>query len=132
MDYQDGRTILHRARFFAFAAKFLGEDQICIRLPPDSKRKKNTHASCWHIDLENDIRSLQSIEANPRWFFTAHHELGHGYYFKAYSRPEVPYLLRLGAAPGFHEGVGELISLASSQVPYLAVARRFACRFQGR
>jgi peptidyl-dipeptidase A len=88
-------------------------------VPPDSKRKKNTHASCSHIDLENDIRSLQSIEPNSRWFFTAHHELGHGHYFKAYSRPEVPYLLRLGAAPGFHEGVGELISLASSQVPYL-------------
>jgi peptidyl-dipeptidase A len=88
-------------------------------VPPDSKRKKNTHASCWHIDLENDIRSLQSIEPNSRWFFTAHHELGHGYYDKAYTRPEVPYLLRLGAAPGFHEGVGELISLASSQVPYL-------------
>ena len=88
-------------------------------VPPDSKRKKNTHASCGHIDLENDIRSLQSIEPNARWFFTAHHELGHGHYFMAYSRPEVPYLLRLGAAPGFHEGVGELISLASSQVPYL-------------
>ena len=88
-------------------------------VPPGSKRKKNTHASCWHIDLESDIRSLQSIEPNSRWFFTAHHELGHGYYFKAYSRPEVPYLLRLGAAPGFHEGVGELIALASSQVPYL-------------
>jgi len=88
-------------------------------LPPGSKRKKNTHASCWHIDLQDDIRSLQSIEPNSRWFFTAHHELGHGYYFKAYSRPEVPYLLRLGAAPGFHEGIGELIALASSQVPYL-------------
>ena len=88
-------------------------------VPPDSKRKKNTHASCGHIDLENDIRSLQSIEPNARWFFTAHHELGHGHYFMAYSRPEVPYLLRLGAAPGFHEGVGELIALASSQVPYL-------------
>ncbi len=88
-------------------------------LAPDAKRKKNTHASCWHIDLENDIRSLQSIEPNSKWFFTAHHELGHGYYFKAYSRPEVPYLLRTGAAPGFHEGIGELISLASSQVPYL-------------
>src|SRR5205814_3294042 len=37
-------------------------------LPPDSKRKKNTHASCWHIDLENEIRSLQSIEPNARWF----------------------------------------------------------------
>jgi peptidyl-dipeptidase A len=88
-------------------------------VPPDSKRKKNTHASCWHIDLENDIRSLQSIEPNSRWFFTAHHELGHGHYFQAYSRPEVPYLLRIGAAPGLHEGVGELIALASSQVPYL-------------
>ncbi len=88
-------------------------------LSPDAKRKKNTHASCWHIDLKDDIRSLQSIEPNSKWFFTAHHELGHGYYFKAYSRSEVPFLLRLGAAPGFHEGVGELISLASSQVPYL-------------
>src|SRR5436189_4853427 len=88
-------------------------------LPPDSKRKKNTHASCWHIDLENDIRSLQSIEPNARWFVTAHHELAHGYYFKAYTRPEVPYLLRIGAAPGPHEGVGEMIALASSQVPYL-------------
>src|SRR6476659_9251316 len=88
-------------------------------LPPDSKRKKNTHAFYFHVDLENDIRSLQSIEPNSRWFFTAHHELGHGYYFKAYTRPEVPPLLRTGAAPGFHEGVGELISLASSQVPYL-------------
>src|SRR5262249_33246575 len=88
-------------------------------VPPDSNRKKNTHASCWHIDLQNDIRSLQSIQSNSRWFFTAHHELGHGYYFKAYSRPEVPYVLRIGAAPGFHEGVGELIALASSQVPYL-------------
>jgi peptidyl-dipeptidase A len=88
-------------------------------LPPDSKRKKNTHASCWHVDLENDIRSLQSIEPNAKWFQTAHHELGHGYYFKAYTRPEVPHLLRTGAAPGFHEGVGELIALAASQVPYL-------------
>ena len=88
-------------------------------VPPNEKRKKNTHASCWHVDLEHDIRSLQSIEPNARWFFTAHHELGHGHYFMAYTRPEVPYLLRIGAAPGFHEGVGELISLASSQVPYL-------------
>ena len=88
-------------------------------VPPDSKRKKNTHASCWHLDLNTDIRSLQSIEPNAQWFFTAHHELGHGFYFKAYSRPEVPYLLRTGAAPGFHEGMGELIGLASNQAPYL-------------
>jgi peptidyl-dipeptidase A len=104
---------------FAPLPKSFWEKSDLYPLPAGSKRKKNTHASCWHIDLENDIRSLQSIEPNARWFFTAHHELGHGYYFKAYSRPEVPYLLRTGAAPGFHEGLGELISLASSQVPYL-------------
>jgi peptidyl-dipeptidase A len=37
----------------------------------------------------------------------------------AYTRPEVPPLLRTGANPGYHEGMGELIALASSQVPYL-------------
>jgi peptidyl-dipeptidase A len=88
-------------------------------VPKDSKRKKNTHAWCFQIDLGHDIRSLQSIEPNSEWFYTAHHELGHGHYFAAYTRPEVPMLLRLGANPGFHEGVGELAALASSQVPYL-------------
>jgi peptidyl-dipeptidase A len=104
--------------FSALPASFWAKSDL-YPVPAGDKRKKNTHASCWHVDLENDIRSLQSIEPNAQWFFTAHHELGHGYYFKAYSRPEVPYLLRTGAAPGFHEGVGELIALASSQVPYL-------------
>jgi peptidyl-dipeptidase A len=88
-------------------------------VPPGSPRKKNTHASCWHVDLGDDIRSLQSIEPNFEWFYTAHHELGHGHYFMSYTRPDVPPLLRIGANPGFHEGIGELIALASSQVPYL-------------
>jgi peptidyl-dipeptidase A len=82
-------------------------------------RKKNTHGSCWHVDLDRDIRSLMNVEANSEWFFVAHHELGHAYYFMSYTRPEVPPLLRIGANPAFHEGMGELISLASSQVPYL-------------
>jgi peptidyl-dipeptidase A len=86
---------------------------------PGETRKKNTHASCWHLDLENDIRSLMSVEPNARWFTTAHHELGHGYYFMSYTRPEVPPLLRTGANPSFHEGMGELIALAAGQVPYL-------------
>src|SRR5687768_16057523 len=81
-------------------------------------RKKNTHASCWHVDLQNDIRSLMSVEANNQWFETSHHELGHGYYFMSYTRPEVPPVLRIGANPAFHEAMGELIALASGQVPY--------------
>ncbi len=86
---------------------------------PGSGRLKNSHASCWHVDLDRDVRSLMSVESNPWWFFTAHHELGHGYYFLSYTRPEVPPLLRTGANPAFHEGVGEHISLAASQTPYL-------------
>ena len=89
---------------------------------PGETRKKNTHASCWHVDLDTDIRSLMSVEANPRWFTTSHHELGHAYYFISYTRPQVPPLLRLGANPAFHEGMGELISLAAGQVPYLQSA----------
>jgi peptidyl-dipeptidase A len=60
-----------------------------------------------------------SVENNMQWFETAHHELGHGYYFMSYSRPGVPPLLRDSASPAFHEGIGELIALATRQIPYL-------------
>ena len=89
-------------------------------VPAGSDRKKNTHASAWDMDLSGDVRSLQSIEADSRWFSTAHHELGHIYYYLSYDRPEVPVVLRVGANRAFHEGIGELISLASRQAPYLA------------
>ena len=35
---------------------------------PGETRKKNTHASCWHVDLQNDVRSLMSVEPNTQWF----------------------------------------------------------------
>jgi peptidyl-dipeptidase A len=88
-------------------------------VPKGSDRKKNTHASAWHLNLADDMRSLQSVEPNAEWFATAHHELGHIYYYLSYTRPEVPVLLREGANRGFHEGVGELISIAAMQTPYL-------------
>jgi len=88
-------------------------------VPAGNPRKKNTHASAWHIDLADDLRSLMSVENNAQWFTTAHHELGHIFYQMAYTRPEVPPLLRDGANPGFHEGFGELTALAAGQAPYL-------------
>ena len=89
-------------------------------VPAGSSRKKNTHASAWDMDLKGDVRSLQSVEPDSRWFSTAHHELGHIYYYLSYDRPEVPIFLREGANRAFHEGIGELIALASKQVPYLS------------
>jgi peptidyl-dipeptidase A len=88
-------------------------------VPPGVARKKNAHASAWHIDHEQDVRSLMSVEDNAQWFGTSHHELGHIYYFLAYSTPEVPFLLREGANRAFHEAIGDLARMASEQTPYL-------------
>jgi peptidyl-dipeptidase A len=86
---------------------------------PGSNRKKNNHASAWHLDLGDDYRSLMSVEPNERWFGTTHHELGHIYYYIEYSKPEVPLLLREGANRSYHEGIGDLMDLAAVQRPYL-------------
>jgi peptidyl-dipeptidase A len=93
-----------------------------FELPPNAPRKKNTHASAWHIDYEKDVRSLMSVKANYDWFETTHHELGHIYYYVAYSSPAVPLSLREGANRAFHEAIGDLIAIAARQVPYLREA----------
>ena len=89
-------------------------------LPPNSPFKKNTHASAWHMDLANDVRSLMSVEANADWYGTTHHELGHVYYYMSYSNPNVPLVLRGGANRAYHEGIGTLMELASGQRRFLA------------
>lgn len=88
-------------------------------VPAGSQRRKNTHASAWHLDLENDVRSLMSVENNWRWFETSHHELGHIYYYLAYSSAGVPLTLRGGANRAFHEAIGDLIGIAARQPAYL-------------
>ncbi|MGA9115819.1 MAG: M2 family metallopeptidase [Bacteroidota bacterium] len=85
-----------------------------------SGRRKNNHASAWHMDLQSDCRSLMSVVPNAEWFGTAHHELGHIYYYMEYSVPDVPLILREGANRSYHEGIGDLMDLASSQRAYLA------------
>lgn len=88
-------------------------------LPPDADYKKNNHASAWHMDLENDIRSLMSVIPNASWYETVHHELGHIYYYISYTNPDVPPLLREGANRGFHEAMGSLMGLAAMQKPFI-------------
>lgn len=89
-------------------------------VPAGADFKKNTHATAWHLDLDQDVRSLMSVEPNREWWETVHHELGHIYYFLAYSRPDVPIVLRTGANPAYHEGLGTMIGLASLQHQALA------------
>lgn len=88
-------------------------------LPPDAGYKKNNHASAWHMDLEDDVRSLMSVIPNASWYETVHHELGHIYYYISYSNPNVPILLREGANRAFHEAMGSLLGLAAMQKPFI-------------
>jgi peptidyl-dipeptidase A len=88
-------------------------------LPEGTDYKKNNHASAWHMDLENDVRCLMSVVPNADWYETAHHELGHIYYYIAYTNPDVPPLLREGANRGYHEAIGSMLGLAAMQKPFL-------------
>ena len=87
--------------------------------PAGAKWAKNNHASAWHMNNDNDVRSLMSIEPNTRWWGTTLHELGHIYYFMEYSNPDVPIILREGANRGYHEAMGSLLGLAAMQQPFL-------------
>lgn len=89
-------------------------------VPANAGYKKNNHASAWHIDLDKDVRSLMSVEANSEWYQTVNHELGHIYYYQTYSNKDVPYLLREGANRAYHEAFGTMIGMAAMQKPFLA------------
>ncbi len=88
-------------------------------LPAGTGYKKNNHASAWHMDLQDDVRSLMSVEPNAEWYETVNHELGHIYYYQSYTNDEVPPLLREGANRAYHEAMGSLMGLASMQKPFL-------------
>jgi peptidyl-dipeptidase A len=104
--------------FPALPASFYEKSSL-YPLPAGSTYKKNTHASAWHLDLQTDVRSLMSVEPNAEWYETAHHELGHVYYYISYTNPEVPPLLREGANRAYHEAIGTMIGLAATQKPFL-------------
>ena len=69
------------------------------------------HASAWDIDSEiNDLRIKMCIERNAEDFSVIHHELGHIFYYQAYSH--LPDIFQSGANDGFHEAVGDLLTLS--------------------
>jgi peptidyl-dipeptidase A len=68
------------------------------------------HASAWDIDNEDDLRIKMCIDVTDEDFSTIHHELGHNFYQRAYKR--LPAVFRDGANDGFHEAVGDTISLS--------------------
>ena len=70
------------------------------------------HASAWNLDADaNDLRIKMCIERNAEDFSTIHHELGHIFYYQAYNSMQ-PSVFQSGANDGFHEAVGDLLSLS--------------------
>jgi peptidyl-dipeptidase A len=68
------------------------------------------HASAWDIDMVDDVRLKMCIQITGEDFLTIHHELGHNFYQRAYSRQ--PPAFRDSANDGFHEAVGDTIALS--------------------
>ncbi len=89
-------------------------------LPKEVEYSKNNHASAWHLNLNEDVRSLMSIEPNSEWYETTHHEFGHIYYYLTYSNKDVPFVLRGGANRAYHEAFGSMMGLAAMQKPFIS------------
>jgi len=68
------------------------------------------HASAWDVSFGNDLRIKMCVQINEEDLLTAHHELGHVYYFHYYH--QMPMLLQDGANKGFHEGIGDTLALS--------------------
>ena len=68
------------------------------------------HASAWDMNLSGDVRIKQCIEPTEDQLSTIHHELGHIYYYLSYNH--LPPLFQTGAHDGFHEAIGDTVTLS--------------------
>lgn len=82
-----------------------------------SDREVMCHPTAWDIDADLDLRISYCIEMTAEHFMTIHHELGHSVYDRAYRHQ--PFLYRDGANAGFHEAIGDAITL--SMTPHYLV-----------
>ncbi|XP_055860968.1 angiotensin-converting enzyme-like isoform X3 [Biomphalaria glabrata] len=81
---------------------------------PTDGRDVVCHASAWDFYNGKDFRIKQCTVVNTQDLETAHHEMGHIQYYLQYASQPIPF--RDGANPGFHEAVGDVMSL-SVQTP---------------
>ncbi len=68
------------------------------------------HASAWDVTMSDDLRIKMCIKPTEEDLVTIHHELGHNYYYHAYHR--LPPLYQQGANDGFHEAIGDALTLS--------------------
>jgi len=74
------------------------------------EREVVCHASAWDVTYENDLRIKMCIKPTEEDLTTIHHELGHNYYYAYYYT--LPVLYQSGANDGFHEAIGDALTLS--------------------
>uniref|UniRef100_I3KVC0 Angiotensin-converting enzyme n=1 Tax=Oreochromis niloticus TaxID=8128 RepID=I3KVC0_ORENI len=75
------------------------------------------HASAWDFYNRKDFRIKQCTTVTMEQLFTVHHEMGHIQYYLQYK--DKPVGFRRGANPGFHEAIGDVLSLSVSTPKHL-------------
>ncbi|NXQ63440.1 ACE enzyme, partial [Anthoscopus minutus] len=84
---------------------------------PTDGREVVCHASAWDFYNRKDFRIKQCTSVTMEQLFTVHHEMGHVQYYLQYKDLPVPF--RSGANPGFHEAIGDVLSLSVSTPSHL-------------
>jgi len=80
-------------------------------------REVECHASAWEMNGKDDVRIKMCIRPTQEELKTIYHEMGHVYYFLAYQ--DQPRLFHNGAHDGFHEAIGDTVTLSMTPA-YLA------------
>lgn len=84
---------------------------------PKDGREVVCHASAWDFYNRKDFRIKQCTTVTMEQLFTVHHEMGHVEYYLQYQHQPVTF--RSGANPGFHEAIGDVMSLSVSTPGHL-------------
>ncbi|XP_061410805.1 angiotensin-converting enzyme-like [Lethenteron reissneri] len=84
---------------------------------PTDGREVVCHASAWDFYNRKDFRIKQCTIPTMEQLFTVHHEMGHIEYYLQYKDQHVSF--RGGANPGFHEAIGDVLSLSVSTPKHL-------------
>ncbi|KAM4622364.1 angiotensin-converting enzyme [Discoglossus pictus] len=84
---------------------------------PADGRDVVCHASAWDFYNREDFRIKQCTTVTMEQLFTVHHEMGHVEYYLQYK--DLPVTFRRGANPGFHEAIGDVLSLSVSTPGHL-------------
>ncbi|XP_053309980.1 angiotensin-converting enzyme [Spea bombifrons] len=91
-------------------------DKSMLEKPSDG-REVVCHASAWDFYNRKDFRIKQCTTVTMEQLFTVHHEMGHVEYYLQYK--DQPVTFRRGANPGFHEAIGDVLSLSVSTPGHL-------------